>query len=100
MSRLNGGSAALETPLHAAIAEKQRDVAELLVIRGADVNAKNMSGRTPLHFLAYYIDDPGLARLMVEHGANLNAIDRNGATPFDIAEKTGHPGVAAILKGK
>jgi ankyrin repeat protein len=36
------------TPLHAAAHGDQRAVAELLIARGADTQAKNLHGRTPL----------------------------------------------------
>ena len=64
-----------ETALHAAIAERHGSAAEFLIINGADVNAENMSRRTPLHFLAANIDDGKLAALMIRHGANVNARD-------------------------
>lgn len=87
-----------ETALHAAIAEKHRDVADLLVKRGADMNARNMSNRTPLHFLAHYIDDRKLAELMLEHGADVYVKDKNGQTPLDFAIKSGNKQVAEVLQ--
>ena len=56
--------------------------------RGADVNAKNMNGMTPLHVAAY-----GGARehfeLLIAKGADVNAIIKlghfEGRTPLDFA---------------
>jgi ankyrin repeat protein len=87
-----------ETALHAAIAEKHRVVAELLIRRGANVNAHNMSQRTPLHFLARDIDDASLAKLMIAHGAVVNARDKHGATPLEMAMVAGNAEVAKVLK--
>lgn len=82
-----------ETALHAAIAERQRDTAELLVRAGANVNAPNMNGRTPMHFLPSALDDEALARLMIEHGGDVHARDLNGRTPLDYASLRGADGV-------
>ncbi len=40
-------------PLHAAVDEGHKEVAELLIANGANVNAKGRDGRTPLHDAAY-----------------------------------------------
>jgi serine/threonine protein kinase/ankyrin repeat protein len=41
-----------ETPLHVALKNAQYEIAQLLVEEGADVNAKNSDGMTPLLFVA------------------------------------------------
>lgn len=86
-----------ETALHAAIAERHREASAVLINSGANVNAVNMSGRTPLHFLAAYIDDGKLAELMVGHGAYVNARDKNGATPLMFATRARNRQVADVL---
>jgi cytohesin len=88
-----------ETALHAAVAEKHRDIAELLINKGANVHARNSrSARTPLHFLAGYMDDRKLAKLMIEHGADVNARDKDGQTPLSFATKAGNSQVADVLR--
>ena len=52
---------------------------------GADVNAKNDGGFTPLHAAALN-GHKEIAELLIEKGANLNAKDRRGRTPLDQAE--------------
>jgi len=84
--------------LHGAIAEKHRDVAEFLINKGADVTLKSRSGRTPLHFLAFYFDDQKLAELIIKHGADINARDNNGETPLTFATKAGNNQVAKVLR--
>ncbi|KAH7186058.1 heterokaryon incompatibility protein-domain-containing protein [Fusarium flagelliforme] len=66
------------TPLHRALFQKQFDVAQLLLDRGADINLLNASGRTVLHEAI----DQGInthnrgwtetSKWIVEHGANLD----------------------------
>jgi ankyrin repeat protein len=87
-----------ETALHAALAERHGDVAALLINRGANVNAGNMSQRTPLHFLAAFMDDPQLAELMIQHGADVNARDKNRQTPLMLATRAGNNQVAEVLR--
>jgi ankyrin repeat protein len=41
-----------ETPLHLAVANGYKEMAELLLTHGADVTAKDNIGRTPLFFAA------------------------------------------------
>ena len=87
-----------ETALHGAIAEKHRDVAELLINKGTDLTLKSRGGWTPLHFLARHIDDQKLAELMVKHGADINARGTNGETPLSFATRAGNDQVARVLR--
>ncbi len=54
--------------------------AELLIKNGADINAKNSYGRTPLHEAP--ARDPELAMFLIEHGGNPDIQDNNGITPI------------------
>jgi ankyrin repeat protein len=91
---LTGG----ETPLHSAIGENHIDVAELLIGRGANVNIRNTSARTPLHFLASLADEEKLAELMIKHRAEINPRDKNGMTPLGFAVNKGRVHVAEALR--
>ncbi len=42
------------TPLHAAAHANQAVIAQLLIDAGADVNAKDMNGKTPLHHTTFH----------------------------------------------
>src|SRR6478672_3201484 len=57
--------------------EKIRRLIEL----GADVNAIEKIGFTPLHFAAQE-KKLEIAQLLVDHGANVNAQDKHGNTPL------------------
>jgi hypothetical protein len=61
---------------------------EVLLKAGADVNAVDGYGRTPLHY-GVERGGPDLIRALVCHGADTNAKDPSGATPVDRAEARG-----------
>ena len=53
------------TPLHSAAMGGHKEVIELLIASGADVNVKTKRGRTPLDLV---IRRPELAALLRKHG--------------------------------
>ncbi|MEN6370985.1 MAG: ankyrin repeat domain-containing protein [Armatimonadota bacterium] len=53
---------------------------------GADINAKDMLGRTPLHWAAEN-SQAAIVRLLLANGANVNAIDEDGRSPLHQAIK-------------
>jgi ankyrin repeat protein len=64
--------------MHCAVANGFENVVELLLSKGANLNAKGSNtGRTPL-FLALDIQRPDIARLLVQNGAKLNITDHYG----------------------
>ncbi|MEM2790511.1 MAG: ankyrin repeat domain-containing protein, partial [Thermofilaceae archaeon] len=58
--------------LHKAVFRGHLEVARFLVENGADVNARNIDGMTPLH-LAVFRGHLEVARFLVEKGADVNA---------------------------
>ena len=71
--------------LHTAISRaKNRDMAELLIQHGADVNAKDASGNTPLYYAILYIDDSDFINLLIANGADVNTKNQGGETPLHI----------------
>ncbi len=75
-----------------------KDIAELLIANGADVNARNSYGTTPL-FVAARKGDTAIAGLLVSNGADVNAKDSGGATALIDAVMDENPDVAALLLG-
>ena len=60
--------------LHAAVAGGKLDAVKRLIAGGADLNATDGHGRTPL-MIAGYRRDLAAARLLIKAGADLNALD-------------------------
>lgn len=72
------------TDLHAAAAGGNTGEIERLVQAGADVNARDAVGRTPL-MVAAYRRDIAVARVLIELGANLNALEHQSYDVVTIA---------------
>ncbi len=76
----------------------RRDVAELLLANGADVNAVE-GGTTPLHG-AVLFGRAEMAAWLLDHGARVNATDVRGKTPLQHAVERGHAAVADLLRSR
>jgi ankyrin repeat protein len=73
------------TPLDLAeFSINHKKMVELLVSKGADVNAQAASGATPL-FWAVMRNQKDDAQFLLDHGANVNAADAYGDTILDCA---------------
>jgi ankyrin repeat protein len=74
-----------------------RDVAQLLLEHGANVDAEDSSsGQTPLHVTMEY-NNAEVVRVLLEHGANVDAEDSSGRTPFQIASAKGYSEIMKLL---
>ena len=91
------GAALADSPLADAIENGRRDAALELIAEGADVNAAQGDGTTPLHWAAYKLD-PELVQLLLDRGAKADTQNRYGASPLGEAVKAAnaeHRGDAA-----
>ena len=88
--------------MHIAAFEGHEEIAELLIaIKGADVNAKDKRGQTPL-LSAAVGGHKEIAELLIGKGADVNAKivsgPKQGSTPLDAANETNHPKTAYLLR--
>jgi len=80
---LHGGVNDWPVLMH-AVHKHQLGTAKALLDGGANPNAANPNGYTPLMMAAGY-GDTGMVRLLVARGANVRLADRLGATALDYA---------------
>ena len=89
-----------QTALIIAASVGARDVAWLLLEKGAKIDGYDADGKTPLIHAAGR-RSPGTVdtvKLLLEMGANPAAKDRNGNTPLSEARKRENPEVVALLQ--
>lgn len=84
------------TVLHAAAQAGRVEVVQLLIKKGANVNARTSKGCTPLHLAAGYGHAPAAAALL-ECGASLDATDDQGWTPLHHAARGGRTALIRLL---
>jgi ankyrin repeat protein len=82
--------------LHEAAAAGNLEQVKKLVAEGADVNAKDEDGRTPLHSAAWYGRED-VAAVLLAHGANINEADGSGQAPLHLAMSFGGKPVPELL---
>jgi ankyrin repeat protein len=81
------------TPLHQAAANGSAEAMRLLVEAGAEIDAVNDFGATPL---MWAIGEPEKVRMLVGAGANVNARSKMGRTPLFLA--AANDGSSATVK--
>ena len=75
-----------ETPLIAAIDNKQWEIAKRLIQKGANVNLKDASNNSPLSkAILRYEGNTELLHLLMAHGSDPQQDLLNGYTPMDLA---------------
>ncbi|XP_072160828.1 LOW QUALITY PROTEIN: uncharacterized protein [Bemisia tabaci] len=81
----------MRTALHLA---RHLSTVELLIDKGANVNAMDKSLNTPLHVAR----TPSIAKCLLEHGAEVNASNESGDTPLHFVQNF-HTAKILIEKG-
>jgi hypothetical protein len=84
------------TALHVAAALNNRQAIELLLAKGANINARTEGGFTPLHWAASR-DAVDAASLLVQSGADINATTPNNVTPLHWAASRNATNVIKFL---
>ena len=84
--------------LHLACKQADTEAARLMVCHGADTNAVNKHGRTPLHTAASREKGcPELCDILLKHDAKVNAVDQDGNQPLHLAIDTGLTSIVSSL---
>ena len=77
------------TLLHLAVYEKKIDLAQVLVRRGASLEAADRLGRRPLHFAAYDASGEMQIWLLSKEGLDVQAADITGQTFLHLVARAG-----------
>lgn len=88
------------TPLFWACVEEKLDVIQLLLQYGADVDARDKSGETPLSWILCTSGEFRfeMAQLLVQYGANIEAIHKETKhTPLSIALNQGYDDILELF---
>ena len=89
------------TPLHCASSwSNKKEVVELLIAKGADVNAKDDQGyylETPLHKAAFW-GNTEIIEFLIAKGADVNAKSSSNSTPLDKTYASGETETADLLR--
>lgn len=87
------------TPLHWAVKNGNKEIAEYLIVNGADVNGKSDHISYPPLSWATIYSQPEMVLFLIKKGADVNAEDSylNGATPLYLAAKYKNIEIARLL---
>ena len=85
------------TPLHFATIYSWDGMVTVLLAAGAEVDARNLQGETPLHWAAGRNRNPAVVAELVQAGADLNARDSDGNTPLHASRRNTNPAVPLLL---
>jgi enediyne biosynthesis protein E4 len=88
------GNTALIFAVHAT---ENPALVNLLLKRGAEVNAGNHQGETALMYVASK-GQTGLVKILLENGADVNRKNIQGSTALTLAESAGHTSVVRLLR--
>jgi ankyrin repeat protein len=83
--------------LHAFAAHEDVRGVRWLVEHGADVNAQDIIGRTPLHQVAHRNRGTSVAEVLFQAGSRPLMADNDGVTPIDLAKQKGRDKLVALL---
>lgn len=86
-----------DSPLGVAIQKRAYNLAEMLVLNGADVNTANNNGVTPLMYACTGVDNATLPALLIEYGADIDTKLPNHKNALSLAADEGNFNVVKTL---
>lgn len=84
--------------LHLAVMHSDVEITQMLLNKGADVNAADKSGTTPLS-TAVSLGNLRTVEMLLDKGADTHAADNKGRTPLTIAVAEGYESIAEMVRG-
>ncbi|XP_058060291.1 uncharacterized protein LOC131210974 [Anopheles bellator] len=84
------------TPLQIAARRGYADIVELLLRHGANVQARDTSGHSVLHFAVESKSVP-IVRILLRHGAQVGVPDTHGVSPLEVAIEAEHRKLTRLL---
>lgn len=86
----------LSRPLHMASMKGRSDIAMLLIQQGADVDAQNSDGESPLFYAAEY-GHANVTKILIDHGANAGLLSKYSRSALYFAASRNHPECTIML---
>ena len=91
------------TPLHRAAEQGDIEQVRSLIASGADINARDYQGLTPIHRASgwthgHEVKSLEVVKVLVAKGADVNAESNGGITPMKCARKYGTEAIRSYLQ--
>lgn len=86
-------------PLHNAAIQGSVELAEMLLLKGADINAVNVQLQTPLH-VAIVNEKTDVAKFLIDKGSDLAKQNSNGSTPLHLSVRNKSTTITELLLAK
>lgn len=84
------------TPIHIAAMEGNKDIVDMLLVKGAHIDDNAYNNRTPLH-MAVIKDQKEMIELLLVKGANIEATNNYKFTPLQVAIRGNKKEIIQIL---
>ena len=88
-----------KTALHLAVEHRHADVVQVLIDAGADIEATDRAGCSPLLLASSPLGSAKIVKQLVEAGAGVHAVDPKGNTCLLLAALRGHTDTVRYLAG-
>lgn len=83
--------------IHLAAKNNKKDVLELLLAKGSNIESLDINKKTPLHYAAEN-GSIEVIEMLLAKGANLKSKDKLNETAFDLANKNKHDELNLLLR--